>query len=181
MSNITWLARVVDVISDLLTQDEFGEMRSGRLILNGPLGVLRMGRTEQRQGPSSRGFYRTQHTARLFFDTALQQTTTFQIYISVGSEMNPNWTPGNSDLFYMPIRLMDEVIDGRTAMHRVLKGLLLAPTGKRHGEYSRVGVFESSNAWDGHCVQALRCNRTDIYSSQYFVSKGGTRYTIDVV
>lgn len=111
----------------------------------------------------------------------LTGTASFQIFLTAGSETTPDWTPTKLDVFYLPIRLMDENLgDGHGEMS-VLKGLLLMPNDKKHGEYRRIGMFEVADVWKGNCVQTMRCNRTEIYSPKYFLSKRGTNYTIAVV
>jgi hypothetical protein len=162
---------------------------SGRLTLTGPLGVIRLGKDDpEPKSTDLPGFYRKRWTAKMFSDTLdlpksqpLCGTTSFRRFISAGSETSSNWTPGDLDIFYMPIRLMDEFFDDMSTEHPILKGLLLKPTGKKNGEYKRIGMFETSDVWDGNCVQAFRCNRTDICSPEYFVSEHGTKYTITIV
>ena len=90
-------------------------------MLTGPLEVLRTLEMGQTQNRRSRAFYNTLNVAKIFFDTAFpllyttptDGTTFFQTYINAGSDTDPSWTPGKLDIFYMPVRLMDEAMMGR--------------------------------------------------------------------
>jgi hypothetical protein len=165
--------------------DEFGRVISGSLTLTGPLGVLRL----EHDAPESKdirvaNFYHKKRMAKMFSDSMalpkshpLTGANSFRRYMTVG----PDWKPSDLNLFYMPIRLMDEFFDGMSVEKPILKGLLLKPIGNKKGEYERIGMFETSDVWEGNCVQAFRCNRTDIQSSKYLTLNQGTRYTITVI
>jgi hypothetical protein len=149
---VRWLGNTINVDIDALADDEFGPVQSGRLTLRGPLSVLRLEDSDQetRFPFYSDAIYPRKRSARMFSDLVHQPLqrgpfrgpTNFRTYMFAGSKDDPDWTPGESDVFYMPLRIMDEFVDGLKEEYPVLTGLLLKPTGKETGEYQRIGCYK---------------------------------------
>jgi hypothetical protein len=87
------------------------------------------------------------------------------------------------DVFYMPIRVMGYCEDGDDDEWPKLAALLLLPTGKKRGQYRRVGLLEclsrgDEKVWSG---KALR-NKTKILSPRYYVREDKPKdYEIEIV
>jgi len=86
------------------------------------------------------------------------------------------------DVFYMPVRVMDENPNNTGHPEEpTLKGLLLLPTRKKNGYFRRVGRFEISEHCTGIEVSPFT-NKMRALSPRFYISKGKNGdYTIIVV
>lgn len=102
-------------------------------------------------------------------------------YSCYGSSSDSGAKVDSMDLFYMPFRIMRYDPDGYDYDTPMLTGLLLGPTGKRKGEYQRLGQFEMAEYWVEKSVRSLVV-ATEILDEQVYVSKHDEgRYTIRVI
>lgn len=101
-------------------------------------------------------------------------------YTAYGTAKKSQAKTNLSDVFYLPVRIMDSDPDVVGYKQPTLTGLLLQPTGKTNGQFRRVGVFEGSKRWGSEVVRIT--GKTDILDSKFFVEKRGNGdYTVTIV
>lgn len=199
--DITWLAKVGDASVQLAETGTFGQVKAGSMNLTGRLGVFRIDK-ENSSNPISRNgdIIPTKRWVHASWDTKEVQDIFakpghntdlpgYEVYLwryssyRTGKRSNEDLDP--LDVFYMPVRIMEADPNGYDYERPMLTGLLLLPTGKRKGEYRRVGQFELSEhdirSEDGESIESLT-ETTRISDNRFFVSrrKNG-EYTICVV
>jgi hypothetical protein len=84
-------------------------------------------------------------------------------------------------VFLLPIRLMH----ARSSRRRTLSGLLLLPTAKEKGKFTRVGQFDSPDEDSSLSDFEYMSSSTHIVDEKFFLSKEGsgdrTEYAISIV
>jgi hypothetical protein len=71
--------------------------------------------------------------------------------------------------------------DGSDWPQDMITGLLLMPTGRKNGEYNRVGQFEMSEQWSKDSVRPLAA-QTEVLDSRFYAVKHKTgEYTVTIV
>jgi hypothetical protein len=105
-------------------------------------------------------------------------------YSTYGTARGPGKGLNPFDVFYMSVRIMDADPDTSDYERPMLTGLLLLPTGKRNGQYRRVGQFELSEHWFKHEKESIEplTGSTGIMDKRFYMSKHKHgQYTISVV
>ena len=188
---VDWLAKINGVEVKLATSAEFGQVSSGTLSLTGPIGVLRLEK-EGSQPPSSddENIIHERRWVLTHWDTkeleeryGPSQYTGAWRYSTYGSSNRIKHVSNCLDVFYMPFRTMDFCEDGDDWEWPKFAALLLLPTGKKRGQYRRVGQLEclsrqGERAWSGSALK----NKTKIQNPSFYVMehKSG-EYEITIV
>lgn len=189
--DVRWLAKVVQVGTRASGRDGFGQVHSGKVVLSGLLGALRLDPDGETRGSiNSDVIVDIPRRARLHWDTSEFEErfypsgdTDIWRYATYGARSGKKKAKhkhGASDCFLMPFRTMGHA-DGRDYDMPYLVGLLLLPTGQANGQYRRVGLLEISDHWWENEHKPFT-NPTRILSPQYFVSvERDGWYTINVI
>jgi hypothetical protein len=99
-------------------------------------------------------------------------------YISPKASKSNKWL---LDVFYLPVRIMHADPYTYDYERPMLTGLLLLPTGKKNGQFRRVGVYELSEFSVENGIAPL-INTTQQINPTYFVSRGKNyKYTIEII
>ncbi|KAK4955314.1 hypothetical protein LTR10_007509 [Elasticomyces elasticus] len=183
---LKWLSRVVSCKVESITSDQFGQVSSGSLVVTGPLKVLKLGRPETFSQDLTRET--RDYETEIFWDTKeLQERFNREISNSVWEYKIYHAAPACnvlSDVFFMPVRLMDHAYLGDDQAP-MLQGLLLLPCADTRGTYQRVGQLtlfaqqEPTAFEEGR--QPLQSG-TEVMDHRYYQSAlGHGEYTIVIV
>jgi hypothetical protein len=102
-------------------------------------------------------------------------------YTTFGTSKRPQPEFDALDVFYLSVRVMGRdpyTIGSETP---ILRGLLILPTGKKNGQFRRVGMFEVCDHFKTLPLGDFTC-ATDISDSRFFKTRhenGG--YTVSIV
>jgi hypothetical protein len=177
LRDITWLSTVDDAQVQPSGNDEFGPIKSGALTITGPLGIFRInryggfqhiprsGNLDDSKDLLVDGWWDTTDYTRIFGKSGY---TCLRKYPAYGGTEESQTEANLLDVFYLPIRAV--YTDTKTEL---LSGLLLLPTGKKEGQFRRVGIFETGTTFgDGPIHEFM--GKTDIFDSRFFKRKRPT-------
>ena len=194
---IEWLSQVDSVHVQPTNHDEFGQIKSGALTITGRLGVFRISKDKSNKPGSHTGnLVGSKKSVRAYFDNttyestfgvssmAIPQDTDLWRYNTFGTTQRARAKLNPLDLFFLPVRVMDCDPDVSDYEQPMLTGLLLLPTGKKRGEFTRVGMYEISVFWLPNRDEGLKpfLGRTDILDDRFYMKKHGNGdYTVTIV
>jgi hypothetical protein len=102
-------------------------------------------------------------------------------YSEYGTAKGMKQKPDSLDVFYLPVRVMDAVPYVGDFEYPVLTGLLLLPTGKKNGQFRRVGQFEIPKDLDTNSIAPFT-NKTNVLDQRFFMSKDKKgNFTVSIV
>jgi hypothetical protein len=187
--DIQWLSKVDKVDVQPSSNDVFGQVRSGNLTLTGRLGVFRINKGGFQKPGDMGNIIGTERLVRTSWDTLDAEKqygesgkTRLWRYSRYGNAKGPRMKQHQLDVFSLPVRIMDADATEVDYEMPLLTGLLLLPTGKKQGQFRRVGQFEITEQWWGGNVITPFTNETNIVDERFFVFKHKNGdYTISIV
>jgi hypothetical protein len=187
--DITWLSYVDDGQVQPSRNDEFGQIKSGNLTMTGRLGVFRINKDKRSQPGSHSGNLADTKVLKvlgLWDTTEYEQTfgvsgiTQLWIYTTYGTTKKPAEVH-LLDVFYLLVRVIDHKTEVQGLGQYRLSGLLLLATGKKKGQFRRIGMFEVRGNWGTGLLSEFSC-KTDILDPRFFKRKRGNGdYTVSIV
>jgi hypothetical protein len=177
--DIKWLSKVGDAQMQLVGSDEFGQVSSGCLTMTGRLGVFRIDKEKSgNAGSNNEILVNIQRWVKVSWDTVEIEKvfgkpgdTVLWRCSQYGTAKGTKLKRDSLDVFYLPVRIMDTNRDTHGFEIQMLTGLPLLPTGKKYGQFRRVGQFETLYDWDTINYIGPFTNKSNVLDERFFMSK----------